>query len=209
MSTDSDFEDPDYGSTVRTQPPGAPAPTREELDARLTGAQQELTRLQISQEQIQREIQAVEEQRRKRAEFSRGLDELKQNLARAVGLLDKAELQARRDADRLSAALQGVRSAAASIAPLKETEWTSENWESELNHALTLLDTARMEYNSARAKCPVLDDPADGRATDAPGAGIADLPLGKLLRLGLAMTWPLVIPTLLALVMLAVLVFRR
>lgn len=189
----TDFEDTDYRS-VRPIAATGRAPTREELDAQLTGTQQQLAKIRETQEQLERTRTALEEMRRRRAEFTHGVTEMRQQLTRGVGLLGKAELDARREAEQLARTLEGLNAAAGSLEPLSEKAWSDENWEQELTRALTVIENARMEMNAARLKWPVLD----GKASDVtPPAGpigaasLAELPLGQLCRLGLALTWPL------------------
>ena len=205
----TDFEDTDYGQNRPA--PGGRAPSREELDAQLTGTQQQLAKLRETQEQLERARASLEEMRRRRTEFTLGLTEMRQQLTRGVGLLDKAELDARRQAEQLARTLDGLRAAAGTLEPLSDKAWTDENWEQELTRALTVIENARMEFNAARLKWPVLDGKTTPvTADEKPGpesASLADLPLPRLLKLGLALTWPLAAAVLLVGALL--LVFRH
>jgi len=65
---------------------------------------------------------------------------------------------------------------------------------------LTIIENARMEYNSARLKFPVLSgnvESAEPAKAVAATPSLADLGLGQLCKLGLALTWPLAIVALL------------
>ena len=205
----TDFEDTDYGQTRPA--PGGRAPSREELDAQLTGTQQQLAKLRETQEQLERARAALEEMRRRRTEFTRGLAAMRQQLTRGVGLLEKAELDARRQAEQLARTLDGLRAANGTLEPLSDKAWTDENWEQELTRALTVIENARMEFNGARLKWPVLDGKTTPVTADEKSvnetASLADLPLGRLLKLGLALTWPLAVAVLLVGVL--VYVFRH
>lgn len=170
------------------------APTREELDSRLTGAQQQLAKLRETHEQVEREIAVIEERRRRRAEFSQGLDEMRHLLTRAVTVLEKSELDARRQAEQLAVSLAGIRNSVESLEPLNEEGWTSESWEQELSRGLAVVENARMELNSARLKWPQLEGKLAEEVesgTRAPVEALAQLPLAKLCRIGFALTWPL------------------
>jgi chromosome segregation ATPase len=188
----TDFVDTDAASRPFPQPVGK-APTREELDARLTGAQQQLTKLRESHEQIEREIAAIEERRRRRAEFSQGLEEVRRELVRGTGLLEKAEMDARRQAEQLARTVEGLNAASKALVPHNESDWTAENWENELTRGLTAVENARMELNSARLKWPQLESKAVQESSDQPVESIqslAKLPIGDLCRLGFGLTWP-------------------
>ncbi|MCW5559141.1 MAG: hypothetical protein KIT22_15090 [Verrucomicrobiae bacterium] len=198
----TDFVDTDY-SGPRTSPPAGRAPTREELDAQLTGTQQQLVKLREAQEQLERTRAAVEETRRRHANFTAGRGETLQSLTRGIGLLEKAEQDARRDAEQLARTLEGLRGALSEVERLNEQSWTSETWEQELTRALTTIENARLEFQSACRKWPVLEGKTPGAAA-APSGNAATpwsgLPVSQLFRLGLALTWPLV----LAMILLAV-----
>jgi DNA repair exonuclease SbcCD ATPase subunit len=207
----TDFVDTDY-SGPRPTPPGGRAPTREELDAQLTGTQQQLAKLREAQDQLERARAAVEEMRRRRAEFTNGRAEMRQALTRGIGMLEKAELDARRDAEQLAKSLEGLRIALGQIERLNEQSWTAETWEQELTKALTAVENARMEHNAARLKWPVLDGQTPGAPTEPASeraGGLAGLSLGQLCKLGLALTWPLAVATILAAGAMAALLWLR
>lgn len=209
----TDFVDADVSPT-RTPPPGNRAPTREELDAQLTGTQQQLAKLKEAQDQLERARAAVEEMRRRRAEFGNGRTEMLQALARGIGILDKSEHQARQDAEQMAKSLVGLREALGSVEQLNEQAWTAENWEKELTRALTTIENARREYMGACRSWPVLD--AKGTDTETrPGSpsdtvrALASLPMMTLCRLGLALTWPVAFASLIGVVVLVVVSVRR
>lgn len=207
----TDFEDTDYS---KPRPSGVTgrAPTREELDSQLTGTQQQLAKLRETQEQLERARIALEEMRRRRSEFSAGLAEMRQQLTRGEGLLQKAELDARREAEQLARSLEGLRAALQTLEPLNDSAWTDENWEQELTRGLTAIENARLEFNGARLKWPVLDgalEPARGDAAAAGPGGLAAIPTAQWMRIGFAITWPLALVALIAVIATVVLVLRR
>ena len=71
----------------------------------------------------------------------------------------------------------------------------------ELTRALTTIENARMEWNSARLKISALAGettnataPLDKNAAPAAAApSLAELNFGQLCKIGLAMTWPLLL----------------
>ncbi|MBN8249694.1 MAG: hypothetical protein J0L84_19920 [Verrucomicrobia bacterium] len=207
----TDFVDTDY-SGPRNAPPSSRAPSREDLDAQLTGTQQQLARLREAQERLERTRAAVEETRRRHANFTAGRSETLQSLTRGIGLLEKAEQDARRDAEQLARTLEGLRSALGGVEQLNEQSWTTESWEQELTRSLTTIENARLEYQSAARKWPVLEGRTTVPDAAAPGREAMpwnSLPLGRLCRLGLALTWPLVLATLLLALSMAWLALRR
>jgi predicted nuclease with TOPRIM domain len=173
------------------------APTREEVDSRVAEAQQKLAELRREQEELERQRAALEETRRRQMEFQTGRQETIQNLTRGVGLLEEAEFAARRDAEQMTKTLAEMRDALDKVQAIHEETWTKENFSTELTRALTALENARMEWNTARLKFPILSGSAADSAISAPAAAaqpaspLAHASFGELCRIGLALTWPL------------------
>jgi hypothetical protein len=214
---DTDFVDHDMelGQKARMQPapmgtPGASAvagrpPTRDELESRVNEAQTRIAELRRAQEELERERAALDEARRRRQEFETGRAEMLDHLTRGIGLLEKAEFEARRDAEQMTKTLGGFREALSLVQGIAESAWTQENWKGELTKALTTIENARMEWNSARLKWTVLDGasasaesgakkfggPTTGGSIWAEGRSLTDL-----CKLGLALTWPLALSVL-------------
>jgi hypothetical protein len=214
---DTDFPPPKspYATTTAS---GAPvsnfrAPTREEVDSRVTEAQQKLAELKRAQEELERERTALEEVRRRQSEFQTGRQEMIQNLTRGLGLLEESEFSARRDAEQMATAIANLRDALAKVQTINEEVWSKDNFSVELTRALTTLENARMEWNSARLKFAVLSGAAapaaSGNAPTGTGAAVlAPKNFLELCKLGLAFTWPLVVVALLALGVLVAILLR-
>jgi hypothetical protein len=173
------------------------APTREEVDSRVAETQQKLAELRRAQEQLERERIALEETRRRQLEFQTSRQEMLQNLTRGVDLLHEAEFGARRDAEQMSKSLVDLRDALAKIQAIKEETWTQENFGVELTRALTAIENARMEWNTARLKFEVLTGasaethkaPLEAERNQVPA--LLDCSFGKLCKLGFALSWPI------------------
>jgi hypothetical protein len=194
--------------------PGSRPPTREEIEARVSDAHTKLAELKRAQEQLERERAALEESRRRRAEFQQGREEMLHHLTRGVEILQEAEFAVRRDAEQMSKSLAEMRDALAKVDALKEEGWTQENWTTELTRALTTLENARMEWNSARLKWPVLDgaikseqEKAD-REFGALGA-LEQKSFVELCRVGLALSWPVAAAVLLGVAVITVVLLSR
>src|SRR5215471_14721324 len=169
------------------------APTREEVDSRVSEAQQKLAELKRAQEELERERAALEETRRRQMEFQNGRQEMVHNLTRGLGLLEEAEFTARRDAEQMARTLADFRDALAGIESIHEETWNKDNFNVELTRALTAVENARMEWNGARLKFPVLSgqtsNGAPVAAEKAPAAEsvIEHRSFFQLCKLGLAL----------------------
>jgi hypothetical protein len=180
------------------------APTREEVDRKVVEAQQKLAELKRAQEDLERERATLEELRRRQLEFQTGRQEMVRNLTRGLGLLEEAEFNARRDAEQMVKTIGDFRAALEKIQAIHDEIWTKENFQIELTRALTTIENARMEWNSARLKLPVLAGEAaqtpEAEPAPAPAASpFAGMSLGELCKIGFAMTWPLLLVALAAL----------
>jgi hypothetical protein len=210
----SEFVDLDYQDGRRSPAPGEAtastsaagrAPTREEVESQVADVQAELARLRQAQEQLERERAALEETRRRQAEWKTGREEMVRHLTRGLGLLEEAEFSARQEAEQMAKAIAGLREALNKIQAIQEESWTAENFQSEMTRALTTLENARMEWNSARLKFPLLNPPAPESAAGESAAAASQqgppawtsLDFWALTRVGLGLTWPLVLALLL------------
>jgi hypothetical protein len=195
--------------------PSQRAPTREEVDSKVTEAQQRLAELKRVQEELERERASLEETRRRRIEFQTGRQEMIQNLTRGVGLLEEAEFSARLDAEQMAKVLAEFRHALSRIETVQEEAWTKDNFNVELTRGLTAVENARMEWNAARLKFPVLSgqSPANREAAAVERAPeqtpFKNLSFGQCCKMGLALTWPLTAVALIALIALLVVLFVR
>jgi hypothetical protein len=203
----TEFVDTDFQTH---QTPGASltdplrAPTREEVDRKVVEAQQKLAELKRAQEDLERERATLEELRRRQLEFQNGRQEMVRHLTRGLGLLEEAEFNARRDAEQMVKTVGDFRAALQKIQAIHDEIWTKENFQIELTRALTTIENARMEWNSARLKLPVLAGEAAQKteAETAPAPAVspfAGMSLGEMCKIGFAMTWPLLAVALAAL----------
>jgi DNA repair exonuclease SbcCD ATPase subunit len=200
----TEFIDTDF--TAQKSPFAASAPTRDDTDRKVVEAQQKLVELKRAQEELERERAGLEELRRRQNEFTTGRQEIIQQLTRGVGLLEEAEFAARRDAEQMVKTLGDFRAALDKVQAIHDEVWTKENFQIELTRALTTIENARMEWNSARLKLPVLAGEAKPAAAGekisaaaAAAPALTDLSFGQLAKIGLAFTWPLLLVALAAL----------
>jgi hypothetical protein len=202
---DSDFttqKSPFAASTSAANP--LRAPSRDDVDRKVVEAQQKLVELKRAQEELERERAGLEELRRRQSEFQIGRQEIIQQLTRGLGLLEEAEFCARRDAEQMVKTIGDFRAALTKVQAIHDEIWTKENFQIELTRALTTVENARMEWNSARLKLPVLageNKPATSaeKISTSAAPSLAELSFGQLCKIGLAMTWPLLLVALAAL----------
>jgi septal ring factor EnvC (AmiA/AmiB activator) len=175
------------------------APTRDEVDRKVVEAQQKLAELKRAQENLERERSSLEELRRRQSEFQTGRQEMIHNLTRGLGLLEEAEFNTRREAEQMVKTIADFRDALTKIETVRDETWTKENFSTELTRALTAIENARMEWNTARLKLPALSPEAlkktevETATPTTTASPLTSLSFGQLCKIGLAMTWPLVL----------------
>ena len=174
------------------------APSREEVESKVSEMHQRLAELKNEQQRLERERAALEETRRRQSEFSTGRQEMIQNLTRAISQMEESELMHRREVEQRSKSLVDMRDALGKVIALSQEGWNKDNFEMELTRALTTVDNARMEWNSARVKfteltgnAPASDPSAPPSSGPVPGGLPTDY--AQLCKLGLAINWPLVL----------------
>jgi hypothetical protein len=199
----TEFIDTDF---MANKPPlPANVPMRDDVDRKVVEAQQKLVELKRAQEELERERAGLEELRRRQNEFQTGRQEILQNLTRGLGLLEEAEFAARRDAEQMVKTVGDFRAALAKIQAIHDETWTKENFQIELTRALTTVENARMEWNSARLKLPALSgEEKPGaeleKSSASPAApSLAEMNFGQLCKIGLGLTWPLLFVAIVAL----------
>jgi hypothetical protein len=190
------------------------APSRAEVDTKVAETHQKLAQLKRAQEELERERSALEETRRRQMEFQTGRQEMIECLTRGLVLLEEAEFNGRRELEQMSKALVDLRDAHSKLLAIKEESWGQENFSVELTRALTTVENARMEWNSARLKFHLLSAQPTETPGDSQAPAVAATPLGdrspaEWCRIGLALTWPLALVGLIAIGLLAFALFRH
>lgn len=219
----SQQDEPDFfapGQAPVSQPSSAasgprPAPTLEEISARVSETNQKLAELRRIQEELDRKRAALEELKRRQTELQLGRTEIIDKITRGLTLLEEARLKAEREAEQITRTIENLKNALEKVQAIREESWTADTFELELTRALTAIENARMEWHTARRKHPILDgavaEPSGPNAVPAgtPIHTIAQMRLRDLCRLGLAMTWPLVLAFLLVAAIALVMLLRR
>jgi chromosome segregation ATPase len=203
----TEFVDTDVAASRPTSPASA-APSRAELDDRSSDVQSKLAELERRRAQLEKERTEVEEARRRRSELAHGHQEMLHHLTRGVEILQEEAIVTRRDADQMARSLTALQQALEKVTAIDQKAWTESNWMNELTKALTSVENARHEWNSARQKWPRLDGVAheamrqpDG-TMPPPKLALLDQSFGQLCRLGFALTWPVAVAILAVMVVL-------
>lgn len=125
---------------------------KDEINAQVAQAMEELELLRTRQEDLEREKQSLEELRRKQHEYESGRREMLGHLNQSLVRLEKDELKAEQLSELISTTRQRFNVLLAEIQDLNEEAWPEESVREELNKALARIDQVRVEYNKALAR---------------------------------------------------------
>lgn len=125
---------------------------RDEIERQVAESVQELDRLRMRQEEVDRKRRELEEQRKKQDEYERGRRELTDRLNQSLIMMEKEEVKSERLLELLRNSRAQFRDALSEIHAIDESAWADENVREELTKALTVLDEARVHYNKTIGK---------------------------------------------------------
>ncbi len=131
---------------------GRMARQREQLTTQVADAAEEIERLRMRQEELEHEKSRLAELNRKQEAYESGKREVIDQLAHAVVLMEKDELQANRMVELLSAARARFKDMLGELRAIREAKWADGDFEEELTKALALVESARIEYGRAMAR---------------------------------------------------------
>jgi hypothetical protein len=125
---------------------------KEQLTNQVADTAEEIERLRMRQDELEHEKTSLEELNRKQDEYERSKKNIIENLSRNLVLMEKDEILANRMVELLSASRARFKEILAEIRDIREELWGDGGFEEELDKALALIESARMEYSKAIAK---------------------------------------------------------
>jgi len=186
---------------------------KQDVDENVVHAVEELERLRKRQEDLEREKRELEEVGHKQAEYEQGKQEIVSRLSQSLVTLEKDELQAERLAELLGATRRQFKEMLAEIKAINEEIWPEENITDELNKSLALIEDTRMEYNKSLSKIEAAGGLEPGNVGSAPAplfesrspVSEVEKPFSYWLKVGIAVTLPLIVVIILVAAVLIVL----
>lgn len=197
-------------AALKDRPPDASV-GKEEITQKVDTTREHLLELQRKREELEREKNELEELRRKRDEYDQGRKEMLERFHRSLVILEHEQVETARRGENIENALASFKALKDQLEAIREEEWKNANLKAELAKALALVDTARNEFNHYRARLDALDEKHNPEAAVATGplAEFAPKPsplegvsFSDLLKIGFAVTLPLVALGILALLVL-------
>lgn len=172
---------------------------REEVEEQVATSAQELDRLRMRQEELERERRELEELRKKQEDYERGRREIMDRLNKSLIMMEKEQVKAERMVDLLVNTRGEFKGMLTEIEAINEEDWPDDAVRDELTKSLVVLDECRMQYNKsvARIEAVMADDSKGSNESSsmlpAGGASKSELSFSYWLKAGLALSLPLIL----------------
>lgn len=161
---------------------------------------QELIALKNKEQQLESERNALAEKKRRKNEYHQGRKEMEENFTRGMGLLEEEIIRTKRSVNLMENTYKVFSEMQGKVQCLNEEDWEKERYDSELSKALTVLENARMEWNTALINIPILDR-SKKKTTSAKNdslyenssRGLLDMPSGEIMKMSIWLFWPMLL----------------
>jgi chromosome segregation ATPase len=125
---------------------------REGVETQVAASAQELDRLRMRQEELERERRELEALRKKQEDYERGRKEILNRLRQSLNSMEKEQLKTEQKLELLQQTRRSFQGMVAEIEVIREEEWPEDGVADELSKALVVVEECRMQYNKALAR---------------------------------------------------------
>ena len=183
------------------------AVTPELLDSQVQKAQEQLIALKTQQEKIEKQKRELEELSRRQEELERGRAEMTDKLTRSLVVLEREAYETQKKLEQVRATRESFAQHLEVLEGLDPKSWNPADLHRELSRALSTVDDARAEFSQQRSRLHAIAE-QDAEEVPLPEAAPqvrhanGDRPFVQWVLIGLALSLPLIIFGLIALVVL-------
>lgn len=188
-----------------SEDPTSLARRKEELTDKAASTADELERLRLKQEALEREKQALEYLRENQIKYETGKREIIERIEQSMVSIEREEISINQRITLLADTEKRFKEMLAEIKDIRDDAWPAGTgaFREELTKAIALLDDMRKEYNKALARIEALKD---DRSLPEPRTSLFDEAalhehgekgFGFWLKIGFALTMPIVLALLL------------
>jgi chromosome segregation ATPase len=174
----------------------------EHLDSQVQKAQEQLLQLRRQAEQIEKQKRELEELSRRQEELERGRAEMTDKLSRSLVILEREGYDSQKKLEQIRATHESFTQHLQLLEAIEPKSWNSAELPKELSRALSTVDDARTEFSQQRSRL----EAGGGESSDlelpevaAGSAGLAGRSFAQWVQIGFAVTLPLIIFGILAL----------
>lgn len=173
---------------------------REKLTENMVGTSEEIERLRLRQEELEKQRRELEELASKQSEYDRSKKEIVDKLQKSIIWIEKEEKQAQRMVEIFGETRTRFRNILNTLTAINESEWPEGAFDVELNKALVTVDMANTDCNKALARIEAASWHKEsggserGNVLDAIGHGAGqDRGFLQWMKIGLALSLPLIL----------------
>ena len=146
---------------------------REDIENQVAASSQELERLRIRQDELEKERRELEDLRRKQDDYVAARRDLSDRLTQSLVMMEKEQVRLELVTEMLHAGRGRFKELREEIEEIDDESWSDDQIREELTKSLALLEESRMEYNStmARLDAAMADGVTESVAEREAGAG--------------------------------------
>ena len=181
------------------------ASTPEHLDTQVQKAQEALLQLKRQQDQIEKQKRELEELSRRQEELERGRAEMSDKLTRSLVILEREAYDTQKKLEQLRGTRESFGQHLELIEAIDPKSWNPADLHKELSRALSTVDDARTEFSQQRSRLQAADEEngdvaLPDAASDVAGSANGGRSFAQWVQIGLALSLPLIIFGVLALI---------
>src|SRR5438477_11262360 len=174
----------------------------EHLDSQVQRAQEQLLQLKRQSEQIEKQKRELEELSRRQEELERGRAEMTDKLSRSLVILEREGYESQKKLEQIRATHESFTQHLQLLEGIEPKTWNPAELPKELSRALSTVDDARAEFSQQRSQLEASG--GESREMDLPEvasgtAGLGGKSFVQWLQIGFAVTLPLIVFGILAL----------
>jgi cell division protein FtsB len=174
----------------------------EHLDSQVQKAQEQLLQLRRQAEQIEKQKRELEELSRRQEELERGRAEMTDKLSRSLVILEREGYDSQKKLEQIRATHESFTQHLQLLEAIDPKSWNAGDLPKELSRALSTVDDARTEFSQQRSRLEAgtgESSEIDLPAVTSGNAGLGGRSFRQWLQIGFAVTLPLIIFGILAL----------
>jgi DNA repair exonuclease SbcCD ATPase subunit len=176
----------------------------EMLDSQVRKAQEQLIALKYEQDRLEKQKRELEELTRRQEELERGRGEMTDKLSRSLVILEREAYECQKKLEQIRATHESFTQHLQLLEAIEPKSWNPGDLPKELSRALSTVDDARAEFSQQRSRLEVASA-SEGEVNLPEAAPRVSGPLGgrpflEWVQIGLAVTLPLIIFGIIALI---------
>jgi predicted RNase H-like nuclease (RuvC/YqgF family) len=174
------------------------------LDSQVQKAQEQLLQLRRQADVIEKQKRELEELSRRQEELERGRAEMTDKLSRSLVILEREGYDCQKKLEQIRATHESFTQHLQLLESIEPKSWNPSELPKELSRALSTVDDARTEFSQQRSRLEASGNGETGEIdlpeVRAGAAGLNGKSFGQWVQIGLAVSLPLIVFGIVALI---------